>query len=231
MVHLAIVDDDEKSRQALCDFVSRYEEEFKEKLKVTTFADGADIAEEFKAEYDIIILDIQMHCMDGLRAAELIRKADSDVIILFITNMAQYAIKGYAVKAMNYLLKPVSYFAFSQELHKAVIQIKGRKTAYFSMRIKNGMMRLNVEEIQYIESKKHEIIVHTSDNSFSTRDSMKNAEKLLSEYKFVRCNNSFLVNLRFVEGVVQNNVIVGGDELQISRSRKKSFMDALADYV
>lgn len=231
MIHLAIVDDDEKSRRTLCDFVSRYEEEYNEKVKVTTFADGADIAEEYKAEYDIIILDIQMRFMDGMRAAELIRKVDTDVILIFITNMAQYAIKGYAVQAMNYLLKPVSYFAFSQELQKAAAQIRERKKGYFVIRVENGMVRLNVEEIEYIESIKHQIIVHTKSNSYTTRDSMKNVENLLSKYKFVRCNNSYLVNLRYVEGVVQNNVIVGGDELQISRPRKKAFMDALADYV
>lgn len=231
MIHLAIVDDDEKSRNTLSNFVNKYEEEYQEKLKVSTFPDGADIAEEYKADYDIIILDVQMKFMDGMRAAELIRQVDTDVIIIFITNMAQYAIKGYAVQAMNYLLKPVSYFAFSHELHKAVSRIKERKKAYVNIRIESGMVRLNVEEILYVESKKHQIIFHTSNDSYSTRDSMKNIEKLLLEYKFARCNNSYLVNLRYVEGVIQNNVNVAGDELQISRPRKKSFMDALTEYI
>lgn len=231
MIHLAIVDDDEKSRMSLCDFVSKYEDEYQEKLKVSTFTDGADITEDYKADYDIIILDIQMQFMDGMRAAELIRKVDSDVILLFITNMAQYAIKGYAVQAMNYLLKPVTYFAFSQELQKAISRIKERKKAYFNIKTENGMVRLNVEDIEYVESNKHQIIVHTKKNSYSTREAMKNVEKMLADYKFVRCNNSYLVNLRFVEGVVVNNVIVGGDELQISRARKKTFLDALTDYV
>ncbi|MDF2804598.1 MAG: Response regulator of the LytR/AlgR family [Anaerocolumna sp.] len=231
MVHVAIVDDDKKNLDYLSDFASKYQEEFNENLKITTFSDGADIAEEYKAEYDIIILDIKMPFMDGMRAAELIRAVDSDVIIIFITNMAQYAIKGYSVQAMNFLLKPVSYFAFSQELQKAVTLIKERKKAYLVIRIYSGMARLNVDEIEYVESKKHQIIVHTKNNSYSTRDSLKNVEKNLSQYKFIRCNNSYLVNLRYVEGIDQNNVIVGGDELQISRPRKKIFMEALADYV
>lgn len=231
MIHIAIVDDDEKSRRTLCDYADRYQEEYNEKLKITTFADGAEIAEEYKAEYDIIILDIQMRFMDGMRAAELIRKLDSDVILIFITNMAQYALKGYEVQAMNYLLKPVTYFAFSQEINKAVAYIKERKKAYIYVRIESGLLRLNVEDIVYLESKKHQIIVHTTSDSFSTRDSMKNMEQMLAAYHFVRCNNCYLVNLRYVEGVVQNNVIIAGDELQISRPRKKQFMDALADYI
>lgn len=231
MIHLAIVDDDEKSRTTMRDYAERYQEEFQEKLKITTFADGADIADEYKAEYDIIILDIQMRFMDGMRAAELIRKMDSDVILIFITNMAQYALKGYEVQAMNYLLKPVTYFAFSQEIQKAVGYIRERKKKYFFIRVENGMIRLDSEDVLYLESKKHQIIIHTQKESYSTRDSMKNLEQTLSSYNFVRCNNCYLVNLAYVEGVVQNSVIVAGDELQISRPRKKQFMDALADYV
>lgn len=231
MIHLAIVDDDEKSRMTMRDYAERYQEEFQEKLKITTFADGADIADEYKAEYDIIILDIQMRFMDGMRAAELIRKMDSDVILIFITNMAQYALKGYEVQAMNYLLKPVTYFAFSQEIQKAVGYIRERKKKYFFIRVENGMIRLASEDVLYLESKKHQIIIHTQKESYSTRDSMKNLEQTLSAYNYVRCNNCYLVNLAYVEGVVQNSVIVAGDELQISRPRKKQFMDALADYV
>ena len=231
MIHLAIVDDDEKSRMTMRDYAERYQEEFQEKLKITTFADGADIADEYKAEYDIIILDIQKRFMDGMRAAELIRKMDSDVILIFITNMAQYALKGYEVQAMNYLLKPVTYFAFSQEIQKAVGYIRERKKKYFFIRIENGTLRLDSEDVLYLESKKHQIIIHTQKESYSTRDSMKNLEQTLSAYNFVRCNNCYLVNLAYVEGVVQNSVIVAGDELQVSRPRKKQFMDALADYV
>ncbi len=231
MIHLAIVDDDEKSRKKISDYAERYQEEFQEKIKITTFCDGADIAEDYKAEYDIIILDIQMRFMDGMRAAEMIRTMDSEVILIFITNMAQYALKGYEVQAMNYLLKPVTYFAFSQELQKAIGYIKERKKKYFFIRIENGTLRLDAENILYLESKKHQIIIHTMKESYSTRDSMKNLEQTLSMYHFVRCNNCYLVNLAYVEGVVQNNVVVAGDELQISRPRKKLFMDALADYV
>jgi len=231
MLHIAIVDDDQASRMTLFDFAERYQREYNEKIKISTFTDGAEIAEDYKAEYDIIILDVEMRFMDGMRAAEIIRKMDSDVVLIFMTNMAQYAIKGYEVQAMNYLLKPITYFAFSQEIHKAVTYVKERKKAYLYIRIENGKLRLNVEEIVYLESKKHQIIVHTTSDSFETRDSMKNVELKLTEYGFARCNNCYLVNLRFVEGVVSNTAIVAGDELQISRPRKKPFMDALADYI
>ena len=75
------------------------------------------IAVDYRAVYDIILMDIEMRFMDGMTAAEKIREHDSEVVIIFITNMPQYAIKGYRVDALDYVLKPVSYFAFSQRIN------------------------------------------------------------------------------------------------------------------
>lgn len=231
MIRIAIVDDDDKSRNILNEYTQRYAKESGEKFQIALFSDGLDIAEEYKAEYDIIFLDVQMKFMDGMKAAERIRQMDHDVILIFITNMAQYALKGYEVQAMNYLIKPMTYFAFSQELKKAAAKVREKTNAYFYIRTETGILRLNVEDIIYVESKKHQIIVHTETDSYATRDTMKNVESLLLKYKFVRSHNCFLVNLKFVDGVVQNSVIVHGEELAISRPRKKEFLDELTDYI
>ena len=90
------------------------------------FSDGDEIALGYKAVYDIILMDIEMKFMDGMMAAEEIRKVDTEVIIIFITNSPQYAIKGYAVDALDYVLKPVSYYAFSQRLGRAVERVARR---------------------------------------------------------------------------------------------------------
>ena len=81
-------------------------------FELTTFEDGEEIVTDYRAAYDIILLDVQMRHMDGMAAAEAIRKADKDVILIFITNMAQFAIRGYAVDALDYVLKPVPYLPF-----------------------------------------------------------------------------------------------------------------------
>ena len=89
------------------------------------------------------ILDIQLVVMDGMETAKKIRKLDENVILIFITNMAQYAIQGYEVNALDYVLKPVSYFAFSQELDKAVKKIKLRKGNSLLLLQDKGVVRLN----------------------------------------------------------------------------------------
>ena len=231
MIQVAIVEDDNTSRDLLLQYISRYEKEYEEKLKISTFADGADIVENYQAVYDIIFLDIQMSCIDGMRTAEIIRTFDSDVLLIFITNMAQYAIRGYTVQAMYYLLKPVPYFAFSQCLHKAVNQTKERKDFYLTIKIESGLLRININHIYYLESQKHQIYLYTKDGTYTTRATMKYFEAQLSKLHFYRCSNSYLVHLKYVKGIVQNDVLIGDERLQISRARKKAFMDALTDYV
>ncbi|HWT73424.1 MAG TPA: LytTR family DNA-binding domain-containing protein [Mobilitalea sp.] len=231
MICIAIVEDDEKYLQQLCGFVKRYAEENKEVVDIKTFSDGDNIVYEYKAVYDIIFLDIQMKIMDGMKAAQNIRKMDENVILIFITNMAQYAIQGYSVNAMDFVLKPASYFAFSEELAKAIRRLKERTRAYLTVKQEAGLLRLDVTHITYIESQGHKILVHTENDTYTMVDTMKNMEQQMAKHRFSRCNNCYLVNLRYVERVQQNIVTVAGEELQISRPRKKAFMDDITDFV
>lgn len=102
----------------------QYEKENGEAFDITIYSDGDQIVNKYRSQYDIILMDVEMKFMDGMSAAEEIRKVDTEVVIIFITNMAQYAIRGYAVDALDYVLKPVSYFAFSQRLSRAIGRMK-----------------------------------------------------------------------------------------------------------
>lgn len=114
MITIAIVEDEDSYAEQLKDYINEYQKELGQRFKTIRFSDGDEIVEKYTGEYDIILMDIQMRFMDGMSAAEEIRKLDSEVVIMFITNMTNYAIRGYAVDAMDYVLKPVSYFAFSK---------------------------------------------------------------------------------------------------------------------
>ena len=111
MVRIAIVEDDDACRAQLEAYVRRYGGETGGEFQITSFSDGLDIAEDYRPIYDSILLDIEMPRLDGMTAAERIRSFDPGVILIFITNMAQYAIKGYEVDALDFVLKPVGYFS------------------------------------------------------------------------------------------------------------------------
>lgn len=116
MLKIAVVEDQTEVRESLCQFIRQYAGEQGLQAEVEPFADGAVIAEGYQPGYDIIFLDVEMPRLGGFGAAERIRAVDPDVVLVFVTNMAQYAIKGYEVDALDYVLKPVSYGAFCTKL-------------------------------------------------------------------------------------------------------------------
>jgi DNA-binding LytR/AlgR family response regulator len=231
MIHIAIVDDEIQSQGLLTDYVRRYEKEHGEPFQISTFQDGEEFVEGFEPKFDIILLDIQMDHLDGFSTAKLIRKLDGDVILIFITNLSQYAIRGYEVEALSYLLKPVPYFAFSQELKRSLERLRRRKKQYLTIPGKQGFSRLDVTQIRYIESVKHRVILHAADADYSLVATMKDMETKLQGQEFFRSNSCYLVNLAYVKGIDNIFALVGEDRLQISRPRKKAFLAALTDYL
>ena len=205
MTRIAIVEDEAAVREQLAGYVQRYTRQYGTQFEVTMFTDGVEILEDYRPVYDIIFLDVEMQHLDGMETVRRIRELDSDVLLIFITNMAQYAIKGYAVGALDYVLKPVP--------------------------VDGGMRRLDAATIYYIEGEGHRVHFYTEDGDFSAPGALKVLEEKLAGRLFARRNSGYLVNLAQVSGVQQNTVQVGPHELQISRPKRRAFLAALADYI
>ena len=231
MTRIAIVEDEAAVREQLAGYVQRYTRQYGTPFEVTEFADGMEILEDYRPQFDIIFLDVEMKHLDGMETARRIRERDGGVLIVFITNMAQYAIRGYAVGALDYVLKPVPYFAFSQQLQKALGQLEKRERHYLAVAVDGGMRRLDAAEIYYLESEGHKVHFYTEKEDFMVPGTLKNYEEKLVGRAFARCNSGYLVNLAQVSGVQQDMVQVGPYALQISRPRRKAFMAELADYI
>ena len=120
MIRIAVVDDDSISCRTMVNYLSRYRKERHEELSVSVFTDGKAFADGYRPVYDILLLDIQMTPIDGIEVARRVRARDESVVIVFITSAPQYAINGYEVGALSYLLKPLPWFAFSQELDRSI---------------------------------------------------------------------------------------------------------------
>ena len=224
MIRIAIV------ISVLKEYLERYKEESGEQIEVTVYHDGDEIAAFYRAQFDIILMDIEMKFIDGMTAAEEIRKVDSSVSILFITNAPQYAIRGYEVGALDYILKPVSYFTFSQKLGRAVSKLKKRSRKWITIPVKGGVMRMELSDVYYVESEGHNLIYHTKEGSAVSSGTMKSVETAMEGMDFSRINKCYLVNLEHVDGVQDKYAIVHGDRLLISRPRIKQFMQELTRY-
>lgn len=231
MIRLAIVEDEDLYANQLIEFVNRFKQETGEVFHIVRFRDGDEIVEGYTGTYDIIFMDIQMEFMDGMTTAEKIRELDSEVIIMFITNMTSYAIRGYEVDALDYIVKPIDYFSFRKKIERAIEKVVKKKRPTISIRIKSDVMRIQTNDIYYIESDRHNLIYVTKKGTYKSRASMQEAEDLLVKYGFFRSNKSYLVNLQYVEGVRDGCCIINGSNLLISRARKANFMVAMTNYM
>lgn len=231
MTHVALVEDDPACRAQVLEYLDRYSKESGEAFKTASFEDGDGIISGYRAQYDIILMDIQMKFVDGMTAAREIRELDDEVLIIFLTSLASYAVKGYEVDALDYVVKPVSYTAFAKSMGRAMARLRRRKSRYVFIRSKSGAQRVDCARIYYIEVDGHNLYYHTADGELTGTGTMKEVEDSLAGSWFFRCGKGLLVNLEHVDGVSEGDAVVHGLTVQVSRSKRKEFLAALNRYI
>lgn len=231
MIRVLIAEDDSECFRQLERFLGDYSRESGRAFHITRYDNGEDLVEHYRPEYDLLLLDVDMPFMDGMTAAGHIRNVDPEVVIVFVTNLAQYAIQGYSVNALDYILKPLNYFSFSQRLTRCLRYVRKREDDYLTVAVKGGARKLEVGGIYYIERLGHQLMFHTRDGVHASSATLQQMEETLGDKGFARCNKGYLVNLAHVRGVQDGCAVVHEDKLLISRGRRGPFLDALADYV
>lgn len=230
-MRIAIVEDEAQQREQLHTYIQQYAGETGQSFEVVLFSNGADLLKDYTPQYDIILLDIEMPGLNGMEAAGRLRSMDGDVVLMFVTNMAQYAINGYAVGALDFVLKQVNYYTFTVRLARAIRRARQRKNGQILLTLPDCVRRLDTQQIHYVEVQNRMLHYHTELGEFVLRGTMQSAEKELSRYHFVRCNHWYLVNLSHVAEVRRDMVVVAGAELEISRRNRTAFLTALTEYV
>ena len=165
------------------------------------------------------------------KTAAALRERDRSVTLIFVTNMAQFAVKGYEVDAFDFVVKPVGYSNVALTLQRALNKLDTRRDTEVLVTLSDSMVRLAASQIKYIEISGHRMVYHTTDGELYAYGNLKEVEATLGGGMFARCNNCYLVNLNYVRAVQGHTVTVGTDELQISRPRRKAFIQALNDYL
>jgi DNA-binding LytR/AlgR family response regulator len=231
IVKVAIVEDEKPQQLLIKTYIDQFSSETGYIIEYSFFEDGMDIITNYKNNFDILLMDIQMPQMDGIKAAEIIRQRDKNVIIIFITNLAQYAIEGYSVNAMNFLVKPISYSFFSDKLRRAIEWVEKKWPKFIQIKTDHGLVRLQDTEIVYVEMKNRKLLIVTGDKEYRYRASVQDIERALNSKSFFRCHVGFLINLQYVKQIEHDFVIVGGHRIPVSRHRKKELLDAFTNYL
>ena len=231
---IVLCDDDRNFVDLMFNYVERICVELDEKLvTVIPFCSGEDFLQYFKEirNIDIIILDILMKGINGIEVARKIRDTDPNIQILFLTSIKNYVFEGYNLNAVNYLLKPIRYNILKNELRKAIGNVHNLPDLYFVEKNDNGVFKIYIDEIVYIETYMRKTRIHTQNDVIISYKSMKVHMAQLGNADFYMIHESFIVNLRYIKKVVEYDVVLlDGEILPVSKNRKKAFMQKMSIY-
>lgn len=232
MYSLMICDDDAATRRELRGHILRFEKETGVRFSVEETASGEELLKSFPLDTDILLLDIKMKATSGMNAAREIRQRGSDVLIIFITSMTQYAIEGYEVHAFGFLRKPISYDYFRWTLSDAMRHLA--RNASVRVELRNGVTSDFVEssKIAYIEIANHSLTITWENGQRSVyKMTLAELEEQLTQAGFVRCHRSYLVNIRQIRRIGLTDItMLDGVRIPLSKYRKKEFLEAVAQF-
>ncbi len=228
---VAVVDDDEMIIRQLKAYFERYSDEEKTPVDVVSYTNPNQLLMDYRRQFDLVCLDIDMPQMTGLETAEAIRRIDDDVLIIFITNLAQYALNAYKVNAIDYILKPLKYGDFKMKISKAMKYVRQKEGDVIPFTIDGQIYMVDTGSVLYLEVMTHYVTVHMKNKELTMRASLNSIEGMFPK-SFARCANAYLVNLKYIEEVTASSVVLrNGTELPLTRSRKNEFMKAFASYM
>ena len=233
MIPIAIVEDRESERARIRDCLSHVEDAEGVQFDVHEFPNGLVFvgALDGPVPYDLVFMDIDMPGMNGMDTAKALRQADPAVLLIFVTNMAQFAISGYEVDALDFILKPINRYSFAIKMKRALSRIPQKTEDYISVRSEGETRSVRISSIRWIDVKGHYVVYHTADGDLTEYTTLKEACARVNRSAFAWINRSCLVNMRCVSAVSRDTVTIGEARLDISRPQKKAFLAEMSNYM
>ena len=231
MIRIAIIEDEAPHAETLDKYIKRYSKQANEDIHVDIFMNGFDFLEKISELYDIVFMDVSMPNMNGIECSKKYREHHGEAVIIFVTNYAKYAVNGYEVEAMDYILKPFDYFKAENRLKKAIQIVRSKETKQIFLKNDTEAIVIKTDTIKYLEVSGHSLTFHLKDRKFTIRGQISTYEKELEGCHFFRANKFYLINLKHVTGVKGVDIYFGDEVLQVSRRRKSALLCELAHYL
>ncbi|TCI85518.1 LytR/AlgR family response regulator transcription factor [Tenacibaculum sp. M341] len=231
-INCIIVDDEPMAREIIASYIQKIPQ-------LTLIKSCSNAMEAFNLlntqQIDLLFLDINMPEVSGLSLAKSVNKKTK---IIFTTAYREYAVDGFNLQAVDYLLKPIAFDRFLQAINK-LFEISNTKSNtpaqenalnnFIFVRADRKMVKINFEEILYIESLSDYIKIHTINKTITTRESISNIETKLPSFSFLRSHRSYIVSISKITSFTNEYIEINNKALPISRSYKESVLQKLAE--
>lgn len=219
-----IIDDDPVIRTLISDYIAKVD--FLEfGIKVTNAIDALNLLNA--QNFELIFLDINMPEMSGV---EFLDNVDAAIPIIMVTADKDFALNAFNYNVIDYLVKPISYSRFYQAVKKVQVHLakKTPSAQNDEIFVKDGhdLVKLNLQNVLYVEAVSNYVSFKTQEKNVLTLLSMKKLEETLPDY-FVRVHRSYIVNIRKVDKVESNNLLIGALYLPVSNSYKQTLLEKL----
>ena len=229
---MLIIEDEPEAEQTLCAHLERFAEEHHERFQISWLKTAFEFVQS-KQKADIIFMDIQLPGINGVEAAEYLRSYDSRTVPIFVTNLAKYAVRGYTVDALDFIVKPVEYYDFSLRMAKALRVVDRNRSRSIYVGTKDGLAVMPASQVTAIEVARHNLSYHLvgEEEPVRYRGSLGKVEAELEGAPFVRISNNCLINIDHVRKINGPEVHLStGEVFYISRARRKEALAAIANY-
>lgn len=221
MLNIVICDDDYLFRKEFIEHVKNILKEKTDKFKIIEFNCGEDLVENYSDNIDIFFLDIEMKDITGIDVAKKIRETNDKAEIIFTTGLIDYMQIGYEVRAYRYLLKPIQFEKLKEHINKCVDDIMRKRSKNLIIKNKGSIYNIAIEDIMFVEVINKDIMIHTKKQVYKLKTSMRQIEKELERYDFYRCHKGFLVNIKKIDSISKNMIVINDTEVPVSRYRIK----------
>lgn len=231
MIRIISVEDDAWQQAQLCSYLMRYGASHGVEIKTECYPNGASFLAAYHGQAEIIFLDIQMQGLSGYEVAEQLRANGDPTMLVFITNLIQYAVKGYRVEAAEFLVKPLNEYDFNATMTRLIKRLTYRHGPTLTIQADGRLLRLPMREIAYIEVRDRRLIYHVADYEYATWEAIRTVEAKLSKEDFIRCHGSFLVQLGWIQSCDDELILRDGTKIPISRAKKAEVKKQLLAYL